>query len=389
MEKKELYINHKLIDKFCDAMAQGLVNRSKEPAVDVWPQPIFNPLIGNYFTHKEVIHDLYLIFDKLLKEKNFGLSKIASLFAYPSRTAHLMYLFMEDSKTEEETKIRSFVCSKLLEVIQILRNGNPFCDKGKNVVWNTKSIDEVLERYEIHKVDNLPETKKLISKLIVALSGYCEFLYFANLAFGREFHGPYETKYGKLLVREYFDLQPMFWNFSKTFPFKKIMFITIYPSDIHIAFDFAGRLRSDKTLAPNLKYVTIIIDGKEFPLTSKDLTNLLDQIGKFLRNATLEVLNLEKENLMIKWIEAYFWTLKPFKDLLNKPWSPPQEIYLKIKQEKPDTWLISVMKSLASMPVAMRFDIMKKVFDPRITDKKNKILSTIEKFSDRDEQIAL
>lgn len=380
MGKKELYINHKLIDKFAEEMAKGLVNRSKEPAVDIWPQPIFNPLIGNYYAHRYVISDLYNIFDELIRKRKFEISQIANIFRYPSRTAHLMYLLMEDSSDEEESEVRSYVCSRLLEVIDILRNKNPFCADGLNIVWNDNEIQEILKKYHVTKLDDTPQaplTKNLISKLIIGFSGYCEFLYFANLAFGREFHGPYVTRYGKLVIREFFDLQPDFWNFADKFLWKKILFVTIYPENINIGFDFAGRLKSDKVLGPNLKHVSIVIDGKEIPIENSELSNLLRQTTDFLKKITQEVKDLNKVELMRKWIEAYFWILKPFKDILNRDWHPPEEIYFKINSEGPDTWLISVMKFLASRPIDIRFEIMKKIFDPRIVNKKEKILTIL------------
>ena len=374
METRDVYTNN-LIDKFCEAMATGLVNRSKEPAVDVWPQPVFNPLIGNYFAYREVFYQLYRIFHAL-EIKNFNINDIASLFSYPSRTAHLMYLFMEDSSDKNEASIKTTVAHKLLEIISILRNETPFCEDGKNAVWNRNKINQAFSKVNLVKLDDLPNPpliRKLISKSIVALSGYCEFLYFANIAFGREFHGPYGTPYGKLLMREYFDLKPSFWRFTKNFPFEKIMLFTIYPIDIDVRFDFAGRLYANETLGPKLMYISIIVDEKEVPLEIDTLQHLLSSINNFIEKAIQEVSQMNKYDLISKWVEAYFWVLRPFRNILGEDWKPPEELYLRIKKEKTDTWLIYVMKNIAKFPPSIRLHIMRKVFDPRLLNKKTEI----------------
>ena len=113
----------RLIDEFCEVMGMGLLNRSKEPGADVWPQPVFAPAEGVYFIHKEIISDLYTLLG-LLEQNGLTPLEIAKLFMYPSRTAHLTYLILEKPRSKIETYNRTQVAKKLLQYIDILRNGD-------------------------------------------------------------------------------------------------------------------------------------------------------------------------------------------------------------------------------------------------------------------------
>lgn len=378
MERKVGCVNDQ-IDKFCEAIAMGLIDRSIEPGIDVWPQPVFSAFIGDYYIHREIILQLYRILN-LLRERGLGIQEVSKLFLYPSRTAHLMYFFVQDLCSEKEVKIRTKVAQRLLKIMQILRNNDPFCDSGRNLVWSDETLSQILRSASFTDIEALSDpvfTRRIIGKNLVTLSGYCELLYFANLSCGREIHGPYETKYGKLLVREYFDIKPSFWAFSKELPFNTIKFLTVYPNDMHINFDFGGRLYCSKTFMPELSHACIKIDGESLPLTITTLNKTLKKVENVIDMAIQEVKALDKTQLIYKWIEGKFWVLKPLRDYLGEDWHPPQRLYEQIQTEKPDDWIIQVMKKLVKVSKTKRLSIMKKMFDPRISRKKRKIFDLL------------
>lgn len=370
MARGESYIN-KLIDEFCKVMAIGGMRRAKEPGLDVWPQPVFHAFEGIYFAHRELLSRLYLLL-RLLERKGLTQSDIAKLFMFPSRPAHFMHLFFEKPSNYEEVRERTEVCWKLLEYINKLRNGDTFCKSGKNMVWHGEMVATILSKSSMVTISTLPNSDKLreiISKLIVALSNYCELLYFANLAFGREFHGPYDIeKHNQLIVREYFDLQPAFWKFTKKMPFRAFRLLTIYPN-IEAKFDFSGRFYNNDIIGPRLNKVFIEKDSETFPIEIKALEGTLEIIQEVIKAAIGEIANINKKQLMTKFVEGYFWVLKPLQDQVNQDWHPSQELYERIETEEADTWLIEVYRTLAAKPKSERLDHMKKIRDPRILKK--------------------
>jgi len=357
----------KLIDEFCEVIAVDLLNRSKEPGVDVWPRPIFSPSEGVYFIHKELLSGLHTVLE-LLEQNGLTSLEIAKLFMYPSRIVHLMYQFLEKPTSKIETHRRTQVAKNLLQYIDILRNGNLFCKNKKNTVWSSEEITNVLSNLPIKNVSNLSEaekTKSIVSQIIVALSCYCELLYFANLAFGREYHGPYVVNLGQILVREFYDLKPSFWNFSQNFPFTTAKFLTVYPQSLEIQFDFAGRLYIHQPLGPQLLGIYIEIDGKPISVENEKLEQIFKMIQKSINEALKEIKDMTKVQLMTKYVEAHFWVLKPLNDRVNIEWQPSQELYTRIQVEQPEPHHLRILKTLKDYTKDERVKIMMMLFDPR------------------------
>lgn len=379
MGTQDASINQELIDNFCEYMAKGLLKRSEEPATDAWPQPVFNPFVGNYFASKEFLTQLYRIFYES-DVKNLLREDLANKFRYPSRIAQLMYLFMEDSINNDEAIKKTMVASKLLSIIELLRRSNTFCNNGENTLLNQRQFIALINNLKLKNINilsDLAAIRRTIAEIIIALSSYCEFLYFAHTRFGREFHGPYNGPLGIALIRDYFDLRPSFWHFAKNFPFKNIRIVTIYPENINIQLDFAGRLLTDEALGPKLKCAAIIIDDNEVQLEVDELQVILNLINNSLKDAVEEISQTNKEELIAKWVEGYFWVLHPLREYLGESWKPSQKLYLEIKQDKTDTWLIRVMRKISDYPYDFKLEILKNIFDPRLINKRNKILKLI------------
>ncbi|RSN76683.1 hypothetical protein D6D85_03705 [Candidatus Methanodesulfokora washburnensis] len=372
--------NNNLLDKFCEIMAITLATRSKEPATDIWPHPVFNPFIIIYFGSKELAYRLNRIFN-FLEANNFSINDISSLFGYPSKIIHLMYNFMDDSSNENEAVLKTRVAYKLLEIINLLRNGNPFCEDGRNLIWNEERVAQEISNVNLINVSDSTNPfliRRLISSIIVGLLGYIEFLYFCRPSYGKEFHGPYDTPLGKLMVREFFNLKPSFWHFSSTLSFEKIRLFTVYPNDMDLKFDVLGRIRTTDVLGSKLIYTSIIVDEKEISLEVDALQRLLSSIEESIQRAIQEVSQMDKYSLMSKFLEGDFWVLKPFMDILGEDWKPSEELYLRIKRkEEPYNWISDVMKNTRELPFSMRVQIFKKLFDPRIINKKNEIMRMV------------
>lgn len=366
-----------LIDGFCQAIAKGFAGRSREPGIDLWPQPVFSPFEGDYYVHSFLIPKLHLILRKL-ERRGMSLDEISRLFHFPSRVAILTYLFAHDSTDRREVAQRIEVAKQLIRIITILRNGDPFCESGKNNCLSVEAVNSILssKRFEdIGSLDKAELIRRSVSKLIVALRGYCELVYFAGLSAAMEVHGPYRAGNGSLLVREYYDLKPSFWEFTPHLPFGNIVLYTIYPALIDVTFDYSGRLISREPLGPMLTDVRLEVDSKPLEVRGDFLDQILESVSEVVRIAIQEIKSLEKTELVEKWVESKFWSLRPLAECTGDDWQPPREVYEKIRLETADPWIGEVLRKIQGLGTEGRKHVMAKLFDPRLLNKKHMLLS--------------
>ncbi len=365
-----------LIDRFCQAIARGFAGRSREPGIDLWPQPVFSPFEGDYFVQRALISKLHRILRKLSKDE-IPIDKVSKLFLRPSRTAILTYLFAHDSLNREEVTIRTEVAKILLRVLAVQRNGDPFCESGKNLCWDPEALKTSLSGVLLERVGAISKkevVRRSIAELIVALRGYCELVYFAGLSTASEVHGPYKIEHGNLLVREYYDMKPSFWEFTTYLPFSSVTVYTIYPASIEVSFDYSGRLITTDSLGPALEYVYLEVDAKAVAIKTDRLADIVNSVSRASTKAILEIQPLERNELMDKWIESRFWSLKPVAESVGEDWYPPKEVHNRVRLEPPDTLIADVLRGIQGLDAEARIRVMAELFDPRILNKKRRLL---------------
>jgi hypothetical protein len=344
-------------------MGYAFAQRAAEPAMDVWPQPFFNGADANYYPHRFLVEELIEAFHKLEIEKKLAAQTIARYFVNPSRVTHLMYLFLVKPATQIEVERDTLALAKLLESLAALRR-DTFCEDGKNLVWAEKDISEIELACQFRNIAKKPQIVREVSDLSVALTTLCELYYFANLAFGREIHGPYSFHDKTLIVRDFYDLVPAFWGFPVSLPFRRIQLLTTYEG-LTASFDFSGRMYTRQSLPPLIRESAILVDGAALS-DFEGLGQISVSINDAYEKTVHRIAELDTMTLLTRWVEAFFWAAKPLMDAADVPWQPPQRLYDMIRTESPDRLFSNVMRAIGSHPPRRRADVIARIFDPRL-----------------------
>jgi hypothetical protein len=356
-----------LVDLFMSRMAGGLARRSQQPGADVWPAPVVNLQEANYLSHTSLLSALGHAYETVGASQD-AIGKIAIAFGLPSRPAQLMYLFNERPADEADGLRRRWLAGQLLETISALRLGDPLCLSGSNRVVSDEDYEGAQVDVEWATEAGIPELRRTVAELIVLLSSYCECLYFALLAFGREHHGPYRRPNGGedlVVVREYRDLHPPHWRFPEFLPFRELRLHTAYRG-IAFQFDFVGRMDCDRPLAPNLSGLGIEIDGETRPATLATLQELRAVVRTALDAARNEIVAMAPRDLLLQWTRGQFWAIRPVLALAGKEASarPPEPLVDALLHGPLEAWLPQRMLELRDLPEAMRVAQLTRLLDP-------------------------
>ncbi len=208
--------------------------------------------------------------------------------------------------------------------------------------------------------------KRSLEKLEAELWLYAEQIYFSNHPLGHEFHGPYETEEGVLLVKEFYDLRPEIWGFTSKLSFKSAKFFEVYKKGTVMSIDFFGRgVDAVKGYRENLLKVYMQVDDAVVT-SAAQLKKYVDDLEKVMENGAKEIESLDQKTMLQKYMEIWYWALKPLKEKLNEDWRPPARQYEKFKQEIDPTSLFEGFNKTAKLPVEQQKIEMSKRFDPRV-----------------------
>lgn len=281
-----------LVEAFKEKMASDMVARGNA-GNDVWPAPRVDLDAAVLAIASNVISTLSESFGVLDSEES------ARCLRFPSGLAELMYLFMDRPRDAIDAQERARVAESMLDVLSVLRNGNAFCENGANNV-STTSVDTQVQMLTRNQAI-------LLGRLIAYLNLYCEFCYFAFVAFGREVHGPYDPMIGATrLVRNYFDLHPNFWRFPEVLGFQTLEIVAEYV-DIDPSFDFMGRLRVHASLPEQCVAAQLVVDGAKVPCSDHSLERLIESVDGALRAAREETLSNDEWALFEQLEKAVYW----------------------------------------------------------------------------------
>lgn len=370
MVTKESYMNG-LLDEYSTIMATTLLARTKEVGHDVWPSPIFHPMEGDVYAAKylfpRLYHDICELRNRMAEED------IARLFLYPSRLARITYLFHACHFSNLPKKERVSLAGTLLSYLTYLRS-DVFVKTGNNIILDEGQLNglgEGLEIVNLGKARSEFALKKFIGKLIALLWSYCEILYFCHHQIGHEYHGPYRMGDQKMLVRDYYELKPVFWDFAVNFPYSRLLLVTLYKG-IEIKFDYSNRtyvLGGD--LHKNLRGFSVVVDSHsklDRLSTRRQLLRLIKEVKTAVSLSITEVSKLERIDLMKKYGEMFFFATKPLRDALGEDWWPPADFYSDIEGQVLEGMVsefISSLKKLREHPQSKQFRFLKMRLDPR------------------------
>jgi hypothetical protein len=240
------------------------------------------------------------------------------------------------SKEESINAVKSFFYA-----LEKLVDSDPFCLKGKNLVYNKKQLKQKLSQISFQKADD--QIKKSLPRLSVSLDSLIWSEYYdIFIDAGINVHGPYTLADGNiLLIKDYFDLKPVeIWDSVKEFPFKSVkLFLKFKPIDLTI--DYLMHETSTQALAPNLlEWHAEAFDekGKSFLLQSDSFEELTAKTMQVSSKQVEYVNGLVLLDKIKKGAELCYYQLKEFREFFGKKWFPPKEVFDIIEERGLERW---------------------------------------------------
>ena len=343
------------IDKLFHTMAEIIYETEMAHGGGFWPfSPIrLHPIVADPF-----FKELYRLL-KELEERSFTIEEIARSFINPNRVADYNFLwgFVRELPPEEG----EYVASKLIEILKVLRNGNPFSEDNRNTVWLDKEVKERIISTPFTDLAKHLEFKQLVARIETLLTLYAELLYFVFPGFSRMYHGPYYFGGKTVFVKEFIDLRPTrLWSFTEDFPLSHFSEVGLY-KDINIKVRFVGLIEADRPFPQALESTSLSVDGE--PITNlESLRSLVDAVETKVNNYTQLMMSYSEKDLMIQGVKIFFYTLKPLYDALGQDIQVPFDISYtlerksKEKREQPKP-LDDLTKKEAIERIKQRIDI--------------------------------
>ena len=343
-------------------------SKKEAAALTLWPIPTPQGMLfwGEEWS-KKLNRILHLIEKRKVEDR-----EIKRSLKFPSKIVPFLWRCGDTVKNSSLTKEEKlFIVKKLFEILALFRKENLFCKNGKNIIWDKKELEDNKRGLYFFSVRDR-KSKKIISNFEAALYLYTELLYWAQHPFGHCFHGLYPDEKGGLLVREYFDLKPKVWNFSKNLNFSQVEIFEVYKRGTKIKLDFFERgIRTIVPFKQNLKSFALKVDAK--PIKKLDeVSKFYDNLKNVIRKGSNFIQSLNEQQLIEKHSAYWFFVLKPLCDLVGEDWRPPQQVLNNIykKYDKiRDVWQNVVKKDFektADLPLEQQKNILKEMFDPRV-----------------------
>ena len=287
---------------------------------DYWPfHPVFLDSLVAPIVFKEILRII-----ETLENKGYTLTDIAETVYSPTKIANYQYLWPEKTikslTYDEKYKLAKY----FVELLTILRNGEPFCEKGRNLVWTRKNLIQNIEKYKKDFVSakQNPEMAQLLSKLEGILVSYAEALYYYMIDLSRMMHGPYSLENGStVFVKEYLHLKAgELWDVVSDFPFDHFKEIGIYQG-IQITTFFMGHTHSNPPFPKAIDKFVIIVDDKVIK-NMDELRNLYEKVKEVTERAARCIAEKSGDEafLLKKGIDMFFYPLKPLYKEIGENW---------------------------------------------------------------------
>lgn len=357
---------NKLLDTIVGTIL-GAKKKEEAAAVTLWPIPTPQGMLywGNEWSKR-----LYQVLNLIEKQK-IREEEIKKTVKFPSRIVHILWRTDAIKNSDLAKKEKLYVIKRLFDCLSIFRKESLWCDNGKNVIWAPREIQNNTKGLLFFTVKDKRKSK-LLSNFEAALFLYTELLYWANHPIGHSFHGLYENEKGAMLIREYFDLKPEVWDFSKNLSFSQVEILESYKKGTRIKLEFFERgVRTTKPFKQRLESFALRINGRSINRLEQ-LSKALDNLRNVIERGSKFIQFLDEKQLIERHAEYWFYALKPLCDLVGRDWHPPQSvknnIYKKYDEIK-DIWESVVKKNFektATLPLEEQERLLRKNFDPRI-----------------------
>lgn len=272
-----------------------------------------------------------------LKKKGYSYEDVGKLFRNPSRLMRMGHLLLKGAKLGDFSieEQRNLILG-LLKIVEKEKSGNMFNEDKRNIILDSNELSKLIDGLSFIKTDR--EKARLIQRLCGMLWAYSESPFFVAHDIGMEEHGLYDYKGKKIMIRDFFNLRPVeLWPECKEFPFNEIRIMCVYSKDFQIDFDvFANTYPNRGNVIEDLEEFYIEADGK--PLETNEIDRILESSSKIMESISKKIESMSIVDMAKKYADVYWYRKRPLRDALNKPWAPPEQIYVLIEngEVKPD-----------------------------------------------------
>lgn len=294
-----------------------------------WPMPFFTStdvgmVIDNYWG------DFFLEIIKKLKENKLSIRDIAKKVSYPSPFSRVFYsnvqLKLKKYPIEKIKAINTFTA----ELMYPLYKKDIFCKNWSNILWSKK---EIKRNYNSKKTIWLKNLKNI--KDIIKYNGYLraitEMLFFYWDNFGHEIHGPYELDSKNiLLIREWHDLKPRYFEFSKIIPYDHIRIYEIYKPNTKIKIDISNRVYINSRT--DICLLGFYFESPEKILDLSETVALIEEIEKICEEGVKEITSLQTEQIFRNAVYMHFYLFKPLTNILGISWEPTETCMNRVRK---------------------------------------------------------
>jgi len=285
---------------------------------DYWP---FHPVFLDSLVAPIVFEEFLRVFD-ILEGRHYTLTDIADIIRSPTIIANYQYLWPMKTIGRIPPEKKYELVEYFIKLLVILRHGEPFCERGRNLVWSRKKLHQVIPRYEEHFINarDQRDFAHLLSKLEGLLASYAETLYYYMIDLSRMMHGPYKLDNSTVFVKEYFHLGAgEFWDVVSDFPFDHYQEIGLY-DEIDVRVFFMGHTHSDPPFPRAIREFVVVVDGRIITSLS-ELDELHAKVSEVTQRAVGVIAQDASDDFLLrKGIDMFFFPLRPLYCEIGESW---------------------------------------------------------------------
>lgn len=292
--------------------------------------PIYAGRVGKLYLDvlsEELFNDI-----EEFKSRGGTIQDLSRIFNNPARIMRMAHtilagLKMNDSPIEKK---RQMILT-LLDIVKAMKYGSEFCEDGKNLILSPTELSGLLENEPLREADK--DSSRLVQQLCGVLWAYAETPYFVCHGIAMEAHGPYKNPQNEsqiMLIRDFFNLKPIdLWQECNLVPFEKVRIITIH-ENIDVWFDaFDNLYIRSGNLVESLRLYSVRADEKLLSLDPiKEFSNILNDA---IFPITAKINLWTEREIARKYMEIFWYQVKPLKEALGKSWRPPQIVLNRVE----------------------------------------------------------
>lgn len=285
--------------------------------------PIYAGRVGKLYLDilsKELFDDI-----EEFKSRGGTIRDLACVFNNPARIMRMAHTILAGLKMNDFPieKQRQMILT-LLDIVRAMKYGGEFCEDGRNLILSPAELSSLLEKELLIEADK--KSSHLVQQLCGVLWAYVETPYFVCHGIAMEAQGPYinpQNESQVVLIRDFFNLRPIdLWQECNCVPCEKIRVIAIH-ENIDVWFDAFDNLYIRRgNLVESLRLYSIREDEKPLSLDQiKELCNILNDV---IFSITTRIDSWIEREIARKYMDIFWYQVKPLKEALGKSWQPPQ-----------------------------------------------------------------